>query len=140
MVARRAKPGLAQAPLNGTDIRRLIDGKMLERDWQKVVESALDAFGWWFAHVPANVVMCPRCKTKVYRGIRKGIPDILAIKPPYILWLELKTEHGRLETEQREVGDMLQACGQTFVEARPRDRAALLDLIAHPEQRVMNAT
>ena len=78
--------------------------------------------GWWWMHVPPNVVVCPRCHTKVYRGIRKGFPDLFAIKPPHKLWLELKTERGQLEPEQREVLDMLAACGETVLFARPRDR------------------
>jgi hypothetical protein len=107
-----------------------MDGKLTEREWQKQVEDALTLFGWWFIHIPANVVVCPICHRKIYRGIAKGFPDILAIRPPRLLWLELKRERGQLEPEQRKVGDMLEACGQTWLHVRPRDRAALLKLLA----------
>jgi hypothetical protein len=133
VVARRAKP-LAQPPLDGPAIRRLMDGKLSESDWQKQVEAALTRNGWWFLHIPPNVVVCNRCHAKIYRGIQKGFPDIFAIKPPRMLWLELKRERGQLEPEQQQLGEMLQACGQTWLHARPRDRAELLDLIAHPER------
>jgi hypothetical protein len=113
--------------------RRLIDGDLKERDWQKQVEEMLRWYGWWFMHVPPNVVVCPHCRTRIYRGIKRGFPDILAIKPPHILWIELKTERGWLDPDQQRVHEMLRACGQTVRRARPRDREALLNLIALPE-------
>jgi hypothetical protein len=125
-------PKLAQPPLNGREFRRLVDGQLTEAQWQKQIEQALDVLGWWWMHIPSNVVVCPH-GTKVYRGIRKGFPDILAIRPPYILWLELKRERGQLDAEQRRVGKMLEACGQVYLHARPRDRERVLNLIAHPE-------
>lgn len=136
MSARRSvRPPATQPPLTGREFRRLTDGVLTEAQWQKQIEDALTVFGYWWMHVPSNVVVCPRCKHKIYRGIRKGFPDILAIKPPDILWIELKRERGQLEPEQTEVGQMLQACGQTWIHARPRDREQLLDLIAHPERK-----
>ena len=131
MAKRRSTP--TQLTLSGQAFRKLIDGNLKEATWQKQVEEALTVCGWWWMHVPPNVVVCPRCHTKVYRGIRKGFPDLFAIKPPHKLWLELKTERGQLEPEQREVLDMLAACGETVLFARPRDREHLLNLIAHPE-------
>jgi hypothetical protein len=124
---------LTQPPLDGRDFRRLMDGRLSEAAWQKQVESHLTLYGWWFLHIPSNVVVCPRCHTKIYRGIRKGFPDILAIRPPHILWLELKAEQGHVDPEQRRVKDMLEACGQTVLHARPRDRERVLHLITHPE-------
>ena len=120
MAKRRSTP--TQLTLSGQAFRKLIDGNLKEATWQKQVEEALTVCGWWWMHVPPNVVVCPRCHTKVYRGIRKGFPDLFAIKPPHKLWLELKTERGQLEPEQREVLDMLAACGETVLFARPRDR------------------
>lgn len=117
---------MKQPPL----FRRLMDRSLKEKPWQKQVEEALDFYGWWWFHVPPNVVVCPKCRWRIFRGIRKGWPDIVAIKPPRILWIELKTERGQLEPEQTEVGMMLRACGQTWVHARPRDRESLYELIA----------
>jgi hypothetical protein len=111
-----------------------MDGRLSEAAWQKSVEDALDLFGWWWLHVPPNVVVCPRCQNRIYRGIRKGFPDLLGIKPPHLLWLELKTEHGHVDPEQRRVKELLEACRQTVLHARPRDRERLLQLISHPEE------
>jgi hypothetical protein len=110
-----------------------MDGALTEAQWQKQVEEALDVFTWWWMHIPSNVVVCSVCHSKNYRGIAKGFPDILAIKPPHILWIECKRERGQLDPEQKRVGAMLEACGQRWIHARPRDRAQLLNLIAHPE-------
>jgi hypothetical protein len=125
---------LAQPPLDGRDFRRLLDGQLKEAPWQKQVEAALDVYGWWWMHIPPNVVLCPLCRTRIYRGIRKGFPDILAIKPPHILWIECKTEHGHVDPEQQRVKAMLEASGQVVVHVRPRDRAWLFALIAEPKR------
>lgn len=113
-------------------MRRLVDGRLSEKQWQKQVEDALDAFGWWHNHNPPNVVVCPH-GVRIYRGIKRGVPDIWAIKPPYMLWIELKTERGQLDADQRLVMGLIRACGLRALHARPRDRAWLLELIAHPE-------
>lgn len=125
---------LDQPPLDGRDFRRLMDGRLKEASWQKQIEAQLDLLGWWWIHIPSNVVVCPTCHRKVYRGIRKGFPDILAIKPPYILWIECKTEHGHVDPEQVRVKALLEACGQVVLHARPRDRERLLRIITHPEE------
>lgn len=131
---RRPSPGgAAQIPFSSSAFRRLTDGALKEREWQKQVERWLDVYGYWWMHIPSNVIVCTRCGHKNYRGIKRGFPDILAIKPPHILWIELKRERGQLEPEQTQVGQMLLACGQRWIHARPRDRESLLNLIAHPE-------
>lgn len=127
---RNNRPALAQPPLDAPAIRRLMDRQLKEAPWQKQVEEALDVFGWWWMHIPPNVVVCPHCRTRIYRGIRKGFPDILAIKPPYILWIECKTERGHIDPEQHRVKAMLEACGQIVLHVRPRDRERVLELIA----------
>jgi VRR-NUC domain-containing protein len=130
---RQRRTGIAQPPLSGREFRRLADGVLSEAEWQKQIEDALDLFGWWYMHIPSNVIVCFFCHKKNFRGIAKGFPDLLAIRPPHILWLECKTELGQLKPEQRRVGAMLEACGQKWVHARPRDRERVLELIAHPE-------
>lgn len=113
-----------------TPLRRLLDRGLKEQPWQKHVETELAFFGWWYMVVPPNVVVCPRCHWKIFRGVAKGWPDIVAIRPPDILWLELKTERGQLRPEQTAVGQMLLACGQTWRRVRPRDHDELRALIA----------
>lgn len=123
---------LNQAPLSGKAFRRLMDGQLKERAWQQQAEKALDTFGWWWSHNPPNVIVCRRCGTKNYRGIRKGIPDLWAMKPPFVMYIELKTESGQLDREQKRVRALIEACGLTFIHARPRDRERLVEIIADP--------
>ena len=125
------KPSVAQPPL----LRRFMDGQLKEREWQKQVEEALDTFGWEHWHVPPNVVVCPSCHRKIYRGIKKGFPDLFCLKEPYPpVWIELKRERGQLEAEQKQMHRTLRACGQIVIHARPRDREQLFDVLAHPEK------
>jgi hypothetical protein len=110
-----------------------MDRSLTERQWQKQVEDYLKLFGWWFMHVPANVVVCDRCGHRNYRGIARGFPDLLAIKPPFVRWIELKRERGWIDPDQRSLHALLRACGQVVLVARPRDREYLVNQIAHPE-------
>lgn len=112
--------------------RQILDRALPESEWQKQVEEALTLHQWDWWHVPANVVVCPTCRRKIYRGIRKGFPDILAIKPPFLIWIELKTETGVLDPDQKAMHHKLRACGQTVLHARPRDREWLFALISNP--------
>jgi hypothetical protein len=132
-ISRAKRIALAQAPLDSREFRRLMDGRLSETRWQKQVERALDAFGWWWMHVPPNVIVCEFTGRRHYRGIRKGVPDIWAIRPPYMLWLELKTETGARRPEQDQVMDKIRACDLLAIAARPRDREQVLALLSHPE-------
>ena len=131
---RRREPDLAQPPLTSREVKRLVDRTLTEKQWQKQVENALTRFGWWWMHIPANVIICERCGHRNYRGIKRGFPDLFTIKPPFIRWIELKTEVGRLDSDQKRIHEMLRACGQVVLNARPRDREQLFRAIANPEE------
>jgi hypothetical protein len=51
----------------------------------------------------------------------KGWPDLVLIKRPRIVFLELKGERTPVTDEQRETITELQACGMTAMIARPSD-------------------
>lgn len=91
-----------QPPLDGPAFRKLMDARLKEARWQKEVERALAGLGWSKPfHAPSNVVVCTRCGHKNYRAVMKGWPDLITMKPPHLLAIELKTEVGRLTPEQR---------------------------------------
>src|SRR5262249_43748205 len=69
VVPRRVKSDLSQPPLTSREFRRLVDGQLSEKEWQKQLEEALDLYGWWWMHIPANVIVCRFCHRKNYRGI-----------------------------------------------------------------------
>ncbi len=50
-----------------------------------------------------------------------GFPDLVLMRPPQLLFRELKSERGRLKSEQRRWLDELAACGQDVGVWRPAD-------------------
>jgi hypothetical protein len=58
-----------------------------------------------------------------YRSIRSepGFPDLVLMRPPLLLFRELKTDTGRLTVPQRHWIDELAACGQDVGVWRPAD-------------------
>ena len=60
--------------------------------------------------------------SRAERAKRAGFPDLVLIRPPRVLFLELKRQTGRLSPIQREVIDQLDACPGVEVQvARPSD-------------------
>ena len=51
----------------------------------------------------------------------KGWPDWVIIGPRKVIFRELKSQHGALTPEQRQVGEMLQRAGQSWRVWRPSD-------------------
>lgn len=84
-----------------------------EGDWQKQVIDYAQLRGWKVAHFrPA----------KTERGWRtpvsadgKGFPDLVLVRPPEILFVELKADKGKLRAEQK---DWLEKIERVEVEAR----------------------
>jgi hypothetical protein len=69
-----------------------------EKDWQaQVIELAL-LNGWWPYH-PFDS-----------RRSEPGYPDLTLIRPPRLVFAELKTERGRLSIPQRHIIDLLREC------------------------------
>lgn len=58
------------------------------------------------------------------RGMAPGWPDDVLIGARGILYRELKTEHGRLSTEQRDTGQAITRAGGSWRTWRPSDLLA----------------
>ncbi len=87
-----------------------VSGLVTEASWQAQVIEAADLFGWFVYHNPDS------------RRSAAGFPDLVLIRPPRVLFLELKRQTGRLSPIQREVIDQLDACPGVEVHvARPSD-------------------
>ena len=50
-----------------------------------------------------------------------GLPDLILVRANKVLWLELKTDAGRLTWAQRQWAERLQAAGQEYHLFRPKD-------------------
>jgi len=108
-----------------------------EAEWLTTVGDALDYLGWsWIHHRPARRAH-GRWHTPTQGNSGKGFPDIVAVRPPRILFLELKRDQGgRVSPEQSEGISNLRACGlEAHVVSLPSSWEFLSGLIAHgPEQ------
>lgn len=79
-----------------------------EKDFQNVVIHLAHMFGWWVYH------------THDSRRSQPGFPDLVLIREPEIIYVELKTEKGQLSAEQNVVIGKLNNCGQETYVWRPR--------------------
>lgn len=64
-------------------------------------------------------------------GTRAGLPDLIMLRPPRLIFAELKSQHGRLTGRQRVVIGLLERCPQ--VEAyvwRPSDEKEIWQVLA----------
>jgi hypothetical protein len=77
-----------------------ISGCVTEQAFQETVQQAADLYGWWWYH------------TNDSRRSRPGFPDLVLIKPPKVIFLEVKREKGRLTVAQADVLAMLSDCSE----------------------------
>ena len=106
--------------------RRLADphARLTEAQWQQTIVEAAQLHGWWLYH------------THDSRRRARGFPDLVLIRPPRIIFAELKTERGRMTPEQQHVMSLLNECSsaESYV-WRPDDWPHVLSLLSrdgHP--------
>jgi VRR-NUC domain len=77
---------------------------MREADFQARIIALAERFGWRVWHVPAPMVWDRR--TKAFRPAKQGagLPDLIMIHedPPRIVFMEVKTDGGKLSDRQEE--------------------------------------
>lgn len=93
------------------------DGQLSEADWQRRVIDYAQRSGWWVYHHADS-----------RRASAAGLPDLICIRER-VLWLELKTERGRVRPEQHRVIDLLQEAGETALVMRPSDWPDVMRLL-----------
>jgi len=76
-----------------------VSGTVSEKAFMDTILQAAELYGWWTYH------------THDSRRSTAGFPDLVLIKPPCVMFLEVKSERGRLSREQADVLAMLQECG-----------------------------
>lgn len=88
-----AKSGRSDGGGHGPASRAVLDAAMTEAQLFESVRDHLNAFGWLWYH------------TRDSRGSNAGFPDIVAVRGPYgeaaLLFIELKTEDGKVSADQR---------------------------------------
>ena len=91
-----------------------------EKAWQQQVVELAELYRWRVYH------------TYDSRRSHAGWPDLVLVRPPELLVVELKTDTGRLRPAQRDWLDDLAACGVEVAVWRPRDFEAVHDRLRIP--------
>lgn len=95
-----------------------------ERAFQGQVIAYARLMGWTIHHDNATNAprRCGSCGS-VRRLPRNapGLPDLILVRRPRVVWAELKSERGRLTDDQRAWIEELRACGQETYIWRPSD-------------------
>ena len=96
-----------------------ISGCVTEQAFQETVQQAAELYGWWWYH------------TNDSRRSRPGFPDLVLIKPPKVIFLEVKREKGRLTVAQADVLAMLSDCSEVQAGVvRPSDWADVVEWLS----------
>jgi hypothetical protein len=91
--------------------------KISEADWQRRVIDAAKLFGWRYAHFR------PAQTSKGWRTAMsgdKGFPDLVLVRPPRVLFVELKSDDGLPSEAQLLWFNDLASSGEAYI-WRPRD-------------------
>lgn len=91
-----------------------------EADFQAVVVRKAELWGWWVWH-----------DFSTQGRNQRGLPDLILVRPPRVLFVELKKQKGRVTPEQQGVLDMLARCpGVEVALWRPSDDAEIDAVLA----------
>ena len=88
-----------------------------ESDWQKIVIKIAVRNDWKWYHPPNNL---PN-KYGNIQNIVAGYPDLTLVKDKRLLFVELKTDKGRVSKEQKEWQEVLKKAGCECYIWRPKD-------------------
>ena len=103
-----------------------------EAHFQERVQDLAEDHGWAWMHVPRSRVgrgARAGWRTNITGPLGSGWPDLFLARAGRCLWLELKTDAGYPDANQRRVHGILGQCGEVRV-VRPRDWAELVSLLA----------
>lgn len=102
--------------------RSVSDFTQTEREFQASVLTYARMMGWKAFHDNATNAprRCSGCgSTRALPRNAPGMPDLILIRRPRIVWAELKSERGRLSDDQKAWIEELRASGQAVYVWRP---------------------
>ncbi len=108
-----------------------------EAEWLTAVGEGLDLTGWtWICHRPGRRAG-GKWQTPTQGSSARGFPDIVACRPPRVLWLELKSAAGRVSPQQEVWIGRLRDSGQEayFIQLLG-DWEMFVELTARPPYRM----
>ena len=94
-----------------------------ESELQRAIVQVLAYAGWLVIHIPNQST---RGRQR-WSGLKPGAPDLVAVRHGRVVFLEVKTESGRVSEKQSEMHDLLRLHG---MEVRVvRDADDIMDLV-----------
>lgn len=92
------RPRATTPPLDADEGRRLLLAGVSEDAFQRQVEAQLTGWNWLLYH------------TRFSWKSQAGFPDLVAVRPPRVVFVELKRFGGKLSASQERWRDALRAC------------------------------
>ena len=106
--------------------------ELTEKQFQHTITEGLTYCGWAYNHVFRSQMKDGRWRTTT---TAKGFPDLQAVKPGFILVIEVKADKGRFEPGQEKWLAMFHDAGALSWCLRPRDSwEDIASWIQHPER------
>lgn len=110
------------------DVRAVLDRAVDERTFQEAVIEAASLYGWRVYH------------TYDSRRSTAGFPDLVLVKPPLLVVVELKTERGQATRAQLEWLHDLEECDTIVVDLwRPSDFDDAIEILAGKSSKLSQA-
>lgn len=112
--------------------------QMSEVDFTESLMAEAEAEGWRVYHIPDWMWKVAFGAWKAWgprRGRtwpRKGFPDLVLLRPPEILFVEVKAAGGRVEPPQRLWLDELAECGLETAVWKPKDLGVARERLKRP--------
>lgn len=108
----------ARRGLGFPKVRRAVIGDESEKSFQRRVRRFAELCGWRVSVTPDS------------RNSPAGEPDLRLVRPPRYMLIELKSEHGRLRPEQRDMLALLKQCPgiESFV-FKPSDWPRIVEVL-----------
>lgn len=100
---------------------------MTERELQQLIVGRAKVLGWQWWHISPGQV---RAGKWITASGSVGFPDLVLLRPPSMLMLELKRELGQMRPGQQEAIDALDKIDGVIARVvRPSDVPAVIDLL-----------
>lgn len=105
--------------------------RQTEASWLAQVTELAETEGWYWLHIDPAVNDRGYWRTPIRGPLGAGWPDLVLIHPERerVLFVELKSEKGKLKPQQEEVLALLQDVGQEVYVWRPSDWDSVLQCL-----------
>lgn len=97
------------------------------------VRKAAQTLGWKVYHPFSKVLYSVKKKKSPGLRVTPGYPDLTLVKPPRVIFAELKMPKGYPTKAQKEWGALLEACpGVSYYLWKPKDWDEILSVLQSP--------